>query len=101
MREKADAKVHVQLVDVEAYDAAIATISGTPRGKNRDDHLGVFVTVVEEWALIKVPFTGVTEQGYGDPVTTGFNPKELMGVQFQASANQSVDLWVDDIAFYE
>jgi hypothetical protein len=53
-----------------------------------------------EWQEFYIPFELFQGDGGGNPSFTELDPSGLYGLQFYRSANQTIDIWVDDIAFY-
>jgi hypothetical protein len=48
-----------------------------------------------------VPFSGLTQQGWGYPRPAGFDPTAVLAVQLHVDAGVAFDLWLDDVRFYE
>jgi hypothetical protein len=91
----------------------VLTKATTPEGcvcasqpKGCYDHFSVLKTFTSDFTQFNIAWADLAQQGYGAPAT--FDPKTLMGVNFQ-SLNPSttlpsptpyaVDFWIDDIAF--
>jgi len=56
-----------------------------------------FTTV---WTKVYLPFSVFLSDGDGDPSFYTVDPSGLYGIQFFTGAGHTVDLWIDDIAFY-
>lgn len=68
-----------------------------------DDSFGKWCAVTASWAPCELPFTMITQVGWGTVAL--FNESELLGLQIQASryegaANVSWDIYIDDVMFY-
>jgi len=71
------------------------------------DHFGATLPASTSWMLYKIPFSSLTQEGFGDPVT--FSSASVMKVLWKvlipgtATTNPAVgawDIWVDDLSFY-
>ncbi|HSC85888.1 MAG TPA: carbohydrate binding domain-containing protein, partial [Polyangiaceae bacterium] len=62
------------------------------------DAFGMDVLLSAEWTTVKVPFTEVVQEGWGD--TKSFDPSSILGVAFEDLSTGSWDFHVDDLAFY-
>jgi hypothetical protein len=58
------------------------------------------LTLTTSWQRFYLPFAVFQSDGGGDPSFLDLDPSGLYGVQFFRGANHTIDLWVDDLAFY-
>jgi hypothetical protein len=58
------------------------------------------LTLSTSWQRYYLPFALFQGDGGGDPSFVALDPSGLYGIQFFRGANRTVDLWVDDVAFY-
>lgn len=58
------------------------------------------LTVTTTWRRFYLPFALFQSDGGGDPSFIDLDPSALYGMQFFRGANHTIDLWVDDVAFY-
>ncbi|APR85782.1 Hypothetical protein A7982_11131 [Minicystis rosea] len=61
-----------------------------------DSH-GAIVPLTSDWVQITIPFTSLTQEGWG--TQEDWNPMQVLSIQFQSGA-VPFDFWVDDIGFY-
>ncbi len=64
------------------------------------DRPGVWLHLTEEWRTVEYPFCAFTPAGWGgtrDPL----DPSQLMGLHFVAGPRETMEAWLDDVAFYE
>ncbi len=67
---------------------------------NCGDNFGADITVTDAFQLIQVPFSSLKQRGWGMPLVASFDPTQAYGIIFSWDANQSFDLWIDDLSFY-
>jgi hypothetical protein len=58
------------------------------------------LTLGTTWQRFYLPFALFQSDGGGNPSFVDLDPSGLYGIQFFRGANRTVDVWVDDIAFY-
>jgi hypothetical protein len=58
------------------------------------------LTLTTSWQRFYLPFAVFQSDGGGDPSFLDLDPSALYGVQFFRGANHTIDVWVDDLAFY-
>jgi hypothetical protein len=58
------------------------------------------LTLSTSWQRFYLPFALFQSDGGGDPSFFDLDPSGLYGIQFFRGANQTIDIWVDDLAFY-
>ena len=63
------------------------------------DYFGVVISLTSTWALYKVKFTDLRQQGWGY-AATAYDPSKAYGVQWNIDAGPPFDLWVDDVSFF-
>jgi len=62
------------------------------------DNFGTAIAASADYQQFVVPFSSLTQEGWGDKVT--FDPKTVIGVQFQVKANVTFDISIDDVGLY-
>jgi hypothetical protein len=68
---------------------------GTNQGKCLD-HFSAPVEVTSEWQQRSVLFTSAYQAGWGAPLTGGFDPSQMLGIEWNATTD--LDIWIDDLA---
>jgi hypothetical protein len=58
------------------------------------------LTLTTSWQRFYLPFAVFQGDGGGDPSFVDLDPSRLYGIQFFRGANHTIDMWVDDLAFY-
>lgn len=77
---------------------------GTCTGVCFDSH-GATVAVTDQWTEYFVPFTQLTQQGWGTPAP--FLPSQILDLLWSPTVDQygslapCFDYWIDDVAFYK
>lgn len=74
-----------------------ATFSGC---SSCGDNWGSDITLTTEFQLIQVPFSSLKQRGWGVPQEASFDQTKAYGVVFSWDANDSFDVWIDDLSFY-
>ncbi len=82
-------------------DNAPDTEPGGECVENCNDAFGTVLELGETWQEYSVPFSGLTQQGWGHVPPAGFDPTAVLTVQLHVDADVAFDLWVDDVRFYE
>lgn len=62
------------------------------------DHFGAELMLGSGWQRYVVLFSSLQQQGWGDSFAE-LDAESLFGLHFQVPANQSFDVWVDDVEF--
>ena len=69
-----------------------------------DGH-GLIVPLADSWRTFRVPFSELTQEGWGTPVP--FDPAHILALQWSAKPAPGTplpvscfDFWIDDVAFY-
>ncbi|HXS17418.1 MAG TPA: hypothetical protein VN764_09520, partial [Polyangiaceae bacterium] len=70
---------------------------GTCSGTCYDSH-GLKIGLGADWTQIKVPFSGLRQEGFGTAID--FNPGDLMAIALQIKNPGSYDIWLDELEFY-
>jgi hypothetical protein len=87
--------------DVEVQVVLQATASmgegGTCMAKC-DDHFHVALLFTAGWQQYVVPFSVLTQKGFGAPAT--WDPTTVFGVQFAVNPAPMFDYWIDDVGLY-
>ena len=63
-----------------------------------EDAHGLAVTPTASWTQIMVPFAQLRQNGWGQ--AAAFDPRTLLGVEFQVDPNLAFDFSIDDVRFY-
>jgi hypothetical protein len=58
------------------------------------------LTLSTSWQRFYLPFAVFQGDGGGDPPFVDLDPSGLYGIQFYRGANHTIDVWLDDVAFY-
>lgn len=82
-------------------DIAPDTEPGGECAENCSDAFGTALDLTEAWREYSVPFSALTQQGWGNVPPAGFDPTSVLAVQLHADAGVAFDLWLDDVRFYE
>jgi len=83
----------------------IPDISSDPAGgycsaKCYDDY-GMDMVLTTDWVTYTLPFSSLTQVGFGDPLATAFTPSQTTALQWQfLEPNVDFDLWVDNVILY-
>ena len=64
------------------------------------DNFGLDITLTTDFELIQVPFSSMKQRGWGKPQVASFDATKAYGVVFSWDANDSFDVWIDDLSFY-
>jgi hypothetical protein len=68
------------------------------------DPFGKAITLTSDWQFYRIPFSDMTQKGYGLPETAP-DLAHFIGVKINLSLGQlgsaDYDVWVNDIAFYK
>jgi hypothetical protein len=61
------------------------------------DHFATQITVTADWKRIPIAFASLHQAGWGAALTTGFDPKTMLGIEWTAD-QADLDIWLDDLA---
>jgi hypothetical protein len=91
-------RLRVSLPDKDTHpDGGLCQFSGS--GPNLCwDHYGLRVAFTTEWAQYTVPFSSLTQNGWGN-LGTAFDPASIYQVTFEIPVNANFGIWIDDLAF--
>jgi hypothetical protein len=91
----------IQLVDAstDALGGKCNAAPNAPDGQKCDDHFGKNLVLTTSWTLYVVPFTDLTQVGFGTPATA-LDKAHLYGLQVTAKPKLEVDLWLDQFEFF-
>ena len=64
------------------------------------DHFGSQVALTTDWQTVTVPFSSLSQLGYGRPLRSAFDPTQALGLYFDWQTNENFDFWLDDVSFY-
>jgi hypothetical protein len=62
------------------------------------DNHGKAIEAATDWHQVVVPFSSLTQEGWG--ATAAFTANQVIGIQFQTAKSTTFDVWIDDIGFY-
>ncbi len=82
-------------------DIAPDTEPGGECAESCNDAFGTTLDLTETWQEYSVPFSGLTQQGWGAVPPNGFDPTAVLAIQLHVDASVPFDLWLDDVRFYE
>jgi len=71
---------------------------GTCSTTKCSDNFGTAIAATADYQQFVVPFSSLTQEGWGDKAT--FDPKTVIGVQFQVAKNVTFDISIDDVGLY-
>ncbi len=63
------------------------------------DHFGIDLTLTTTWQQYTVPFSSLTQQGWGSQYET-FDITTLYNMEFRHNQNVTYDVWIDNIEFF-
>ena len=91
-------RLRVSLPDKDTHpDGGICQFNGS--GTNSCwDHYGLRVAFTTEWAQYTIPFSSLTQNGWGN-LGTAFDPASVYQVDFEIPVNANFGIWIDDLAF--
>jgi len=91
-------RLRVSLPDKDTHpDGGICQMTG-PGPTLCWDHYGLRVAFTTDWAQYTVPFSSLTQNGWGH-VGTAFDPASIYEVVFEIPVNANFGIWIDDLAF--
>jgi hypothetical protein len=71
-------------------------------GENRcHDYFGASLELGESWQQYTLAFEDLAQEGWGLNGVTAIDTASLYFIHFQVREDETFDIWVDDIAFYE
>lgn len=92
----------------------VATVATTPTSNFGScqsgcyDSHGALVSLTPEWSLVRLPFSVLTQEGWGTPVP--FDASQILTLQWSPKAQGAApgswtpascfDFWIDDVSFY-
>jgi Carbohydrate binding domain (family 11). len=62
------------------------------------DHYGLRVAFTTAWAQYTIPFSSLTQNGWGN-LGAAFDPASVYEVVFEIPVNANFGIWIDDLAF--
>jgi hypothetical protein len=75
-----------------------STEGGACTGTKCGDNFGTPITATADYQQFVVPFSSLTQEKWGTPAT--FDPKTVIGVQFQVGMGVTFDISIDDVGLY-
>jgi hypothetical protein len=96
---KSTAPVRVNFTTPETVRSVIGGLCvDGPTEVNCDNPFGFQITAPSaDWVEYEVPFTALQQLAGGSAT---WNPRSLLGVEFQVPPSVAFDVWVDDVRFY-
>lgn len=70
----------------------------TPKDKCGDDY-GTDLAMTTDWVKYTVPFTDLSQEGWGTPSVPAFEQTQTIAIHFQLAKGADFDVWIDDISF--
>ncbi|HVY26732.1 MAG TPA: hypothetical protein VHB79_09275 [Polyangiaceae bacterium] len=61
------------------------------------DHFSTQITVTSTWTQVPILFSAIYQAGWGVPVEGGFDPGQMLGIEWSAGTS-NLDIWIDDLA---
>ncbi|HWZ88466.1 MAG TPA: hypothetical protein VNW92_06435, partial [Polyangiaceae bacterium] len=65
-----------------------------------NDPFGAVVTLTLNFQTFQVPFSSFKQAGFGRQQAKAFDPTRAYSLLFSWTANQTFDVWIDDVSFY-
>lgn len=93
---KDDAKLRV-LFPTTPTDPTGKLCGGDGQGECLD-HFGTQITVTAEWTRVPIAFASLRQAGWGALIETGFDSKQMLGIEWTADLHD-LDIWIDDVSF--
>jgi hypothetical protein len=96
---KSTAPVRVVVTTPETIQPSIGgQCADSATAMNCDNYFGFLITAPSAgWVEYEVPFSALRQRPGG---SAAWNPRNLIGVEFQVPTTAAFDVWVDDIRFY-
>jgi hypothetical protein len=91
-------RVNVQTVAVLLVASGGTCVAGATEEEACEDAHGKDIPLTSTWTTHKVPWTGMTQVGWGKMIT--FDKTKLTGILWQVEQGVTFDFWIDDIKFY-
>lgn len=70
------------------------------------DHLGAMLNPSTTWTQYQIPFSSLTQEGFGSPMVTTLDKTAVMKVLWKViipafpTVTPAWDIWIDDLSFY-
>jgi hypothetical protein len=93
---KNDAKLRVIFLSTPTVPAG-KLCGGDGQGECLD-HFGTQVSVTAEWTRVPIAFASLRQAGWGALIETGFDTKQMLGIEWTTDLND-LDVWIDDVSF--
>ena len=98
LRARGRGRLRLTLGDAASTPAAQGG-SCSRSGERCFDRPGVWLNLGPKWANFEYPFCTFFPEGWGGS-SEGLDPSRLFAIHFRAGDRESVEAWVDDLAFY-
>ncbi len=98
IRARGRGRLRLALADAKSMPSALGGACSRPL-KLCYDRPGVWVDLQEQWQTYEFPFCAFAPEGWGGSQDK-VDPAELFGLHFRIMARESVEVWLDDVAFY-
>jgi hypothetical protein len=85
---------------VVTADITADTESGGECTADCSDAFGYVIELTDAWQEYSVPFSDLTQQGWGYSPAGGFDPTGVLTVQLHADPRIAFDIWLDDVGFF-
>ncbi len=97
-RARGRGRLRVMLGDAAGTPASRGGSCSKPSARC-NDLPGVWVDLEPEWKTYEYPFCTLVPEGWGGS-TEGIDPARLFAFHFRIGPRESVEVWLDDLAFY-
>ncbi len=87
-------------VKLVTADIAPTTDPGGECTQSCNDAFGYAIDLTTAWREYSIPFSSLTQQGWGATPPGGFDPTGVLTVQLHVDTGVPFDIWLDDVGFY-
>ncbi|MBN2197190.1 MAG: CIA30 family protein [Polyangiaceae bacterium] len=98
---RADTGTLTLRLKVVTADISSDTQPGGECTANCNDAFGHAIDLTSAWQEYSVPFSELTQQGWGYRPPNGFDPTGVLTVQLHVDPGVAFDVWLDDVRFYD
>lgn len=98
-RARGRGRLRMTLMDAKSTPAAQGGSCTRPRERCYDGP-GVSVDLEDPYETYEYPFCALLPQGWGGS-SDALDPARLVSVQFRVGEREDVEVWLDDLSFYE
>lgn len=98
LRARGRGRLRVMLADAQSTAPEMGGTCPRP-GQRCYDRPGVWLDLDEQWRVYELPFSAFVPEGWGGAMS-GVDAQRLFGMHFRIRVHESVEAWLDDVAFY-